>query len=74
MALAGGVGGEHVTGALLDLGQVWLIAINAAAGGIYDALHSGIACTDEDVERAGDVRGMGVTRALDAAGTEPSAA
>ena len=42
-----------------DLGQAGVVAIGAAAGGVGEAFHLGVARGDQHVEEAGDVGGVG---------------
>ena len=47
---------------VLDLGQAGVVAIGRAAGGVDKALHTGVACGDQHVQKAGHIGGIGGDR------------
>ncbi len=54
-----GVGAQGFADVFFHLGQGWVVAIGAAAGGVGKALHFGVACGHQHVQKAGDVGGIG---------------
>lgn len=54
-----GVRAERVADVFFHLGQRRVVTIGAAAGGVGEALHFGVTCSDQHVEEAGDVGCVG---------------
>ena len=54
-----GVGAQRFADVVFDLGQRGVVAVGAAAGGVGEALHLGVAGGHEHVEEAGDVGVVG---------------
>lgn len=54
-----GVGAQGFADVFFHLGQRGVVAIGAAAGGVGKALHFGVACGHQHVQKAGDVGGVG---------------
>lgn len=54
-----GVGAEWFAYAVFYFGEGWVVAVGAAAGGVGEALHLGVASGYQHVEEAADVGGVG---------------
>ena len=54
-----GVGAQGFADVFFYLGQRGVVAIGAAAGGVGEALHLGVACGHQHVQKARDVGGVG---------------
>lgn len=63
-----GVGAQGFANVVFDLGQRGVVAVGAAAGGVGEALHLGVACGYQHVEETGDVGVVGGDGVCQAAG------